>query len=671
MNKKQKKELKRIIIAAVIFFALLVFEHTAAPGLAARIAENASGTEAAAALIERWGMFALYLIPYCIVGLPVLRKAVLGIGHGQFLDESFLMSLATVGAFAVAENAEAVAVMLFYQIGEFFQSYAVGKSRGQIKELMEIAPSYANLIGEDGTDEKVDPDDVEPGSLLLVRPGEKIPIDGVVITGESMLNTAALTGEPVPRTVRPGDAVISGCINGDGLLTIRTEKAYEDSTVSRILEMVENASARKSRTENFITRFAKYYTPVVVGCALALALIPPLFTGSWGTWILRACTFLVISCPCALVISVPLSFFGGIGAASKKGILVKGSNFLEQMASVTTIVTDKTGTLTLGVFEVQKIIPAEGVSEREVLALAAAAESTSTHPIAKSIRDAWHRYNKPKAQVSGAEDSISAAQSSGAADSIPTVTAAENHSGEGIAALTDAGLVLAGNTKLMERCGVRLPEEEETGENGVPRDEGYTVVYVAADGIFKGRLLIADEVKPEAAEAVRRMKAAGVRELVMLTGDHAGAAGAVAAELGIDRTVTELLPEDKVRTVEELLAKQEKGTHLAFVGDGINDAPVLTRADVGVAMGALGADAAIEAADLVIMDDDLRKIPEAIRIARKTVGIAKQNIVFALAVKIAILILGALGLAGMWAAVFADVGVAVIAILNAMRTLRS
>ena len=641
MTKKQKKELKKILTAGVIFFALLIFEHTAAPSLA----EQFAGSGRPADLFLRWGMFALYLIPYAIVGLPVLKKAVQGIGHGQFLDESFLMALATIGAFAVGENAEAVAVMLFYQVGEFFQGYAVGKSRGQIKALMEIAPEYANLVKEDGTEEEADPEDVPVGSTLVIRPGEKIPIDSTVLSGESYVNTAALTGESVPRAVHPGDAVISGCINGDGLLTVRTDKAYEDSTVARILEMVETASERKSRTENFITRFAKYYTPIVVAGALILALIPPLFTGQWGMWILRACTFLVISCPCALVISVPLSFFGGIGAASRKGILVKGSNYLEQMATVRTLVTDKTGTLTRGVFAVQKVLPAGGMSseaEADLLRLAAAAEQTSTHPIAKSVLHAFEE------QCGGTI--------------LPAVISAENHSGEGIAVTIGEGKILAGNAKLMDRYGVPFDEVKE---------DGCTVIYAAADGIFKGSILIADEVKPEAKTAVRKMKEAGIAQIVMLTGDHESAARAVAKELSIDRYVAELLPADKVTAVEDLLAKKDRDSHLAFIGDGINDAPVLMRADVGIAMGALGADAAIEAADLVIMDDDLTKVAEAVRIAKKTVGIAKQNIVFALGVKILILILGALGLAGMWAAVFADVGVAVIAILNAMRTLRA
>ena len=651
LTSKQKKELRRILIAGFLFAGLLITDHVSGTG--------------------RWSMFALFLIPYLIVGLPVLRSAVLGIGHGQIFDESFLMSLATIGAFAVGENAEAVAVMLFYQVGEFFQSYAVGKSRRSISALMELAPEYANVENAEGTLEQVDPDEVEQGTLLVILPGEKIPIDGIVEEGESLVSTAAMTGEPVPRGVHPGSEVISGCVNGEGTLRVRTTKLYEDSTVARVLDLVENAAAKKSKTESFITRFAKYYTPVVVIGALILAVVPPLFLGGWGGWILRACTFLVISCPCALVISVPLSFFGGIGAASKKGILVKGSNYLELLTEVGTVVTDKTGTLTRGVFEVQELRPAEypvsdcvsggsgngSAEERaaKLLQAAAAAEQLSTHPIALSIREAFEKQYPHH--------------------SLPKLTRAENHSGQGIEAYAEGTCILAGNAGLMQRFGVSYKEAE---------DPAATVVYVAdkeesieeqsgagrPEYRYLGALLISDEVKPEAGEAVASMHRNGI-DVVMLTGDRKEAAEAVAGKLGIKQVKAELLPIDKVEAVEQMLAAENRADKLIFVGDGINDAPVLARADVGIAMGSLGSDAAIEAADVVIMDDDLRKIPLAVRIAKKTMRIARQNIVFALGVKILILILGAFGLANMWAAVFADVGVAVIAILNAMRTLRA
>lgn len=653
MTSKQKKQLKSILLAGVLFAVLMIVEHTAGAGHLA--ADQKVGS-------WRFGMFALYLIPYLIVGLPVLRTAVLGIGHGQIFDESFLMSLATIGAFAVGENAEAVAVMLFYQIGEFFQSYAVGRSRQSISALMELAPEYANVVDESGNLEQVDPDEVEPGTLLMILPGEKIPIDSVVEEGESLVSTAAMTGEPVPRSVHPGDSVISGCVNGEGTLRVRTSKLYEDSTVARVLDLVENAAAKKSRTENFITRFAKYYTPVVVIGALILAVVPPLFVGGWGEWILRACTFLVISCPCALVISVPLSFFGGIGAASKQGILVKGSNYLELLTEAGTVVTDKTGTLTKGIFAVQELRP-ETVSEpgslteqdpeeekrRALLTAAAAAEQLSTHPIAVSIREAFaEQYPQ---------------------DRLPELIRAENHSGQGIEAYTEERCILAGSAGLMKTFDVSYEAAE---------DPAATIVYVAEKETFQeesegyrylGALLIADEIKQGAAEAVAAMRQNGI-DVVMLTGDRKEAAETVAGKLGINRVKAELLPVGKVEAVEQLLAG-ENGPKLIFVGDGINDAPVLARADVGIAMGSLGSDAAIEAADIVIMDDDLRKIPLAVRIAKKTMRIARQNIVFALGVKILILILGACGLANMWAAVFADVGVAVIAILNAMRTMRS
>ena len=650
---KQKKQIKKIVTAGILFAVLVIVQHTAGIG--------------------RWGMFALFLIPYLIVGFPVLRSAVLGIGHGQIFDESFLMSLATIGAFAVGENAEAVAVMLFYQVGEFFQSYAVGRSRRSISALMELAPEYANVVDENGGIAQVDPDEVEEGTLLVILPGEKIPIDCIVEEGESLINTAAMTGEPVPRGVHPGDEVISGCVNGEGTLRVRTIKLYEDSTVSRVLELVENAAARKSKTENFITRFAKYYTPIVVAGALLLAIVPPLFLGNWGSWVLRACTFLVISCPCALVISVPLSFFGGIGAASRQGILIKGSNYLELLTEAGTVVTDKTGTLTRGVFAVQETRPAENTiremgpdenviqemrsaentenrsGEEILLTAAAAAEQLSTHPIALSIRDTFEKRYPGK--------------------NLPKLVSSQNHSGQGTEAFTEEACILAGNAGLMTAFGVPFAEAG---------DRAATVVYVAmkpqeTDGqgyTFLGTILISDEIKPEAGDAVADMQKKGI-DVVMLTGDRKEAAEAAAKQLGISRVKAELLPADKVEIMEELLAHADKaGSRVAFVGDGINDAPVLARADVGIAMGSLGSDAAIEAADIVIMDDDLRKISAAVRIARKTMRIARQNIVFALGVKILILILGALGFANMWAAVFADVGVAVIAILNAMRTMR-
>ena len=637
---KQKKELRMIVLAAALFFIFLILQHTAGSA-AGNALSSAAGIPAGTA--ERIVFFLLFLIPYCIVGLPVFRKAVLGIGHGQWMDECFLMALATVGAFATGENAEACAVMLFYQIGEFFQRYAVGQSRKQISELMEIAPETANLIGEDGSVSEEDPEDIEEGSLLLVRPGEKIPIDGIVVSGESMIGTAALTGEPVPRHAAEGDAVISGCVNGEGTLRIRTTKRYEDSTVARILELVENASSRKSKTENFITRFARYYTPAVVAGALALALIPPLFGGRFGEWVMRACTFLVISCPCALVISVPLSFFGGIGAASRRGILVKGSNYLEQLSYLDMVVSDKTGTLTEGRFAVRELRGAEGVSEEELLQAAAFAEHSSTHPIALSILEAY-----------------------GKAVPDDRIRKAAAVSGRGVSAETEDGTILAGSRKYLEENGIPVPEDG-------PRKEGAagTRVFVSRDGRYLGEIFIADRIKEGAAEAIAQLSEAGVSRFVMLTGDSAESARSVSSLLGITEERPELLPDGKVEAVEGYLSAYEKTRKtLAFVGDGINDAPVLSRADVGIAMGSLGSDAAIEAADVVIMDDDLRKIPLAVRIAKKTMRIARENIVFALGVKLLILILGALGLAGMWLAVFADVGVAFIAILNAMRAMR-
>ena len=631
MSKKLKKQLKQILIGLSIFAVLMVVEHTCGfPGV----------------LGTRWGELVLYLIPYLIAGRDVVKKCLLGIKNRQLLDECFLMTLATVGAFVTGENSEAVAVMLFYQVGEWFQSYAVGKSRKSITELMDIAPDFANVERADGSIEEVDPEEVQIGDTLVIRAGEKIPVDGTVLEGQSMVNTSALTGESVPRSAVPGDQIISGCINGEGLLKIRAEKKYEDSTVAQILELVENASSKKSKTENFITLFARYYTPIVVAGAVILALIPPIFTGNWMNWMMRACTFLVISCPCALVISVPLSFFGGIGAASNIGVLVKGSNYLEQMAHLDTVVSDKTGTLTEGVFHVTRVVPAEGVSEETVLRNAAIVESLSTHPIANSIQAAYTEVLEPGL----ARD-------------------ARNISGQGLIAKVGDSTVCVGNKRLMEENGIDYREIQD-GES--------TVVYVAADGKFQGAILISDEIKASAVKAIREMKQEGVRHVVMLTGDRKGIAEAVAEKLSVDEFRAELLPADKVQAVEELLARmsgdKKDGSNgkkkLAFIGDGINDAPVLSRADVGIAMGSMGSDAAIEAADVVIMDDDIGKIPRTIRIARQTVGIAYQNIAFALFIKILFLILGALGIIGMWWAVFADVGVAVICILNSMRMLK-
>lgn len=631
MSKKLKRQLKQILIGLSIFAVLMVVEHTCGfPGV----------------LGTRWGELVLYLIPYLIAGRDVVKKCLLGIKNRQLLDECFLMTLATVGAFVTGENSEAVAVMLFYQVGEWFQSYAVGKSRKSITELMDIAPDFANVERADGSIEEVDPEEVQIGDTLVIRAGEKIPVDGTVLEGQSMVNTSALTGESVPRSAVPGDQIISGCINGEGLLKIRAEKKYEDSTVAQILELVENASSKKSKTENFITRFARYYTPIVVAGAVILALIPPIFTGNWMNWMMRACTFLVISCPCALVISVPLSFFGGIGAASNIGVLVKGSNYLEQMAHLDTVVSDKTGTLTEGVFHVTRVVPAEGVSEETVLRNAAIVESLSTHPIAKSIQAAYTEVLEPGL----ARD-------------------ARNISGQGLIAKVGDSTVCVGNKRLMEEDGIDYREIQD-GES--------TVVYVATDGKFQGAILISDEIKDSAVKAIREMKQEGVRHVVMLTGDRKGIAEAVAEKLSVDEFRAELLPAGKVQAVEELLARmsgdKKDGSNgkkkLAFIGDGINDAPVLSRADVGIAMGSMGSDAAIEAADVVIMDDDIGKIPRTIRIARQTVGIAYQNIAFALFIKILFLILGALGIIGMWWAVFADVGVAVICILNSMRMLK-
>lgn len=590
---------------------------------------------------EGWLQFALYMIPYLVIGYDILKKAVKGILNRQVFDENFLMAVATIGAIALGDYKEGVAVMLFYQIGELFQSYAVGKSRRNISELMDIRPDYAN-VEQDGELVQVDPDEVEIGTVILVKPGEKIPIDGIVVEGASSLNTSALTGESLPREAKEGDEVISGCINMTGLLKIRTTKEFGESTVSKILELVENSSSRKSRSENFISKFARIYTPAVCYGAVALALIPPIvrmvFMGlpaDFGTWIYRALTFLVISCPCALVISIPLSFFAGIGGASKEGVLVKGSNYLETLSQTKYVVFDKTGTMTQGVFEVSGIYPA-ALSKEEVVEYAACAESYSSHPISKSLQKAYGKeIDKNR------------------------VTEVKEISGKGVTAQVDGRLVAAGNGKLMDQLGVPYTVCNEVG----------TLVYVAVDGRFAGCILISDLLKPHAKEAIAALKNAGVTRTVMLTGDTKRVADAVAAELGIHEVCSELLPADKVSKVEELLARKSGKEKLAFVGDGINDAPVLSRADIGIAMGALGSDAAIEAADIVLMDDDPLKIAKAIRISRKCIRIVYENIYFAIGIKVICLILGALGIANMWAAIFADVGVMVIAVLNAIRAL--
>ena len=617
MNKKQKKVLIRIIAAVVLLIALAFVPA------------------------EGWLQFALYMIPYLVIGYDILKKAVKGIMNRQVFDENFLMAVATVGAIALGDYKEGVAVMLFYQIGELFQSYAVGKSRRNISELMDIRPDYAN-VEQDGELVQVDPDEVEIGTVILVKPGEKIPIDGIVVEGASSLNTSALTGESLPREAKEGDEVISGCINMTGLLKIRTTKEFGESTVSKILELVENSSSRKSRSENFISRFARIYTPAVCYGAVALAFLPPIvrmvFMGlpaDFGTWIYRALTFLVISCPCALVISIPLSFFAGIGGASKEGVLVKGSNYLETLSQTKYVVFDKTGTMTQGVFEVSGIYPA-ALSGEELVEYAACAESYSSHPISKSLQKAYGKeIDKNR------------------------VTEVKEISGKGVTAQVDGRLVAAGNGKLMDQLGVPYTVCNEVG----------TLVYVAVDGRFAGCILISDLLKPHAKEAIAALKNAGVTRTVMLTGDTKRVADAVAAELGIHEVCSELLPADKVFRVEELLARKSGKEKLAFVGDGINDAPVLSRADIGIAMGALGSDAAIEAADIVLMDDDPLKIAKAIRISRKCIRIVYENIYFAIGIKVICLILGAFGIANMWAAIFADVGVMVIAVLNAIRAL--
>ncbi|WP_409015800.1 heavy metal translocating P-type ATPase [Anaerostipes caccae] len=621
MTKKHKKMLIRIIAAFFLLAGLMIAEHTGK-------LESLEGS---------WALFVIYLIPYLVIGYDIIFKAARNIKNGQIFDENFLMMIATFGAFGVKEYSEAVAVMLFYQVGELFQSYAVGKSRQSISEMMDICPEYAN-IEVDGVLTQVDPDEVEIGNFIVVKPGERIPLDGVVIEGESLVDTAALTGESVPRKAAAGDEVISGCVNGSGTLKVEVTKEFEDSTVAKILELVENASSKKANVENFITKFAKYYTPVVTIGAVILAVLPPLILGGgWGEWVQRACIFLVISCPCALVISVPMGFFGGIGAASRLGVLVKGSNYLEAVSEMTTIVFDKTGTLTKGEFKVTEILP-QGCSEEELLELASLGEGYSNHPIAGSIKEAY-----------------------GKTADMNRVSDAEEIAGHGIRVLIDGKEILIGNGKLMRQQHIDYVSCKSSG----------TVVYVASEGVFAGAIVISDTVKDGAEEAIKRMKQAGVKKCVMLTGDRKEAAESVAAQLGIDEVYAELLPGDKVVKVEKLLENQRDKEKLAFAGDGINDAPVLTRADIGIAMGSMGSDAAIEAADVVLMDDDVRKIASTVHISRKTLRIVKQNIVFALGVKALVLALGAAGMANMWEAVFADVGVSVIAILNSMRALKT
>ena len=643
MTKKQKKLRNRILASAALFFVLIILDKTGKLDMLSADVLSAASDGAGSA----WAKGFLYLVPYLIVGYDILLKAFKNIRNGQVFDECFLMMVATAAAFAIGENAEACAVMLFYQIGELFQSCAVGRSRQSIADMMSIAPESANLESEDGSVEEVDPDEVDPGSVILIRPGERIPLDGEVIEGESFLDTAALTGESLPRRVKPGDQVISGCLNGDTALRVRTIKAYEDSTVAKILELVETASEKKARLENFITRFARWYTPAVTVCAALLALIPPLLLGQpFGGWVKRACIFLIVSCPCALVISVPLGIFGGIGAASKIGVLVKGSSFLESLAEMTTIVFDKTGTLTRGEFRVTKVRPSEKAVRLApenaadlLLDLAAHGEALSTHPIARSVREAY-----------------------GKEPSLERVSEVKEVAGRGIRALVDGKQLLIGSTRHLSGEGITFTEETDPG----------TVLYISLDGEYMGSIVISDTIKEGAAEAIRSMKKAGITKTVMLTGDRKKEAHAVAEALGIDEYHSELLPADKVAWVEKLLADAGAGGSrgkVGFVGDGLNDAPVLMRADVGIAMGSLGSDAAIEAADIVLMDDDIRKIGSVVRIARKTLGIVRQNVVFALAVKFAVLLLGAFGLANMWEAVFGDVGVTVIAILNSMRAL--
>ena len=648
LTKKQKKWLLRIILAAIGFVVLEILEHSGA----------FEG--------DRWWIGLLVaLVPYLIVGWDVIRKSIRNISHGEVFDENFLMMVATFGAFGIGEYPEAVAVMLLYQIGELFQNYATGRSRDSISQLMSLAPETA-IVEREGRTEEVDPDEVEEGETIIVRPGEKIPLDGDVIEGESLLDTSALTGESVPRSVRVGDSVISGCVNGKGLLKIRTTKRYEDSTVAKILELVETATDKKTRVENFVTRFARVYTPIVTVSALAIAVIPPIVLGGgaevWISWIRRACIFLVVSCPCALVISVPLGFFGGIGAASRIGVLVKGSNYLEVLSYVKTLVFDKTGTLTKGEFRVTSICPAEGIAppgspmqgisvqagsaqpdpEYALLEMAACAEQYSTHPVAEAIRDAFAK--------------------KGASCIDPSrISGTEEIAGHGVLVQVDGRQILAGNAKLMRKYGISFQESAQGG----------TVVYVACDGRFAGTIVISDSMKEGVPEAMRDLKEAGVRQTVMLTGDSEAAAKEIARQAGVDRVCAQLLPADKVEMVEQLLGEETGRDSLAFVGDGVNDAPVLMRADVGIAMGVIGSDAAIEAADIVLMDDDVRKISRTVRIARRTMHIIHTNITFAIAVKILILILSVAGVANMWIAIFGDVGVLILCILNAMRLMRA
>lgn len=616
MTKKQKKVLYRIILSAILMVAVLLLPFD---GVLKAV---------------------LFLVPYLVIGYDILRKAVLGVIHGEVFDENFLMAVATIGAMCLGEYAEGVAVMLFYQIGELFQSYAVGKSRKNISALMDIRPDYAN-IEVNGKLERVDPEEVEIGSIIVIQPGEKVPLDGIVQQGSSTLNTSALTGESVPRNVEKGDEIISGCVNLSGMIKIRTTKIFEESTVAKILDLVENSSMKKAKAENFITRFARYYTPTVCYAALALAFVPPVITMLMGNgnefaeWISRALTFLVISCPCALVISIPLSFFGGIGGASARGILVKGSNYLEFLSKSKYIVFDKTGTLTEGVFKVTKICP-QGMEKEELLRYAAYAESYSTHPISKSLKESYGK------DIDNA-----------------LVDNVQEISGHGVSAVVEGHLVFAGNKKLMDREGLEVMH---------PKDSG-TVIHVAVDGGYKGYILISDIIKKNSRAAIAGLKEAGIKKTIMLTGDSKKVADSVAAELDVDEVYSELLPGDKVEKIEKLLAEKLPKEMLAFVGDGINDAPVLSRADIGIAMGAMGSDAAIEAADIVLMDDDPAKIALAMKISKKTLGIVYENIIFALAVKFLCLILGALGIANMWLAIFADVGVMVIAVLNAARAL--
>ena len=619
MTKKQKAMLGRILLTFIIYVPMAVADHM----------------DMLPAGLGTWGKLAVYLIPYVLIGWDIVYKALRNIRNGQVFDENFLMTVATFGAFGIGEYSEAVAVMLFYQVGELFQSYAVNRSRQSITELMDICPEYAN-IEEDGQLKQVDPDEVQVGDIIVVKAGERIPLDGKVVFGDSMVDTSALTGESVPRKASVGDDVISGCVNGSGLLRVQVTKEFDDSTVAKILELVENASSKKAQVENFITRFARYYTPVVVVGAVILAVLPPLVFGqSWAEWVRRACTFLVISCPCALVISVPMSFFSGIGAASRRGVLIKGSNYLEALSEMNTIVFDKTGTLTKGEFKVTEIHAAVGTQE-SLLELAALAESYSDHPISRSIKEAC-----------------------GHALDMNRVSDTEEISGHGVKAVIDGHVVLAGNSKLMKEMKVEYTESPSIG----------TAVYIAMDGTFYGSIIISDTIKEEAYEAIRSLKRVGVKRTVMLTGDKKEVGEAVAARLGLDEVHAELLPDGKVAKVEKLLAELKGKDKLAFVGDGINDAPVLSRADIGIAMGSMGSDAAIEAADIVLMDDDPSKIADVVRISRKTMTIVKQNIIFALGVKAIVLLMGAFGMANMWEAVFADVGVSVIAIINAMRAL--